>query len=85
MAELPPPNRTPRGVGGMRVHFIEEYDVASWCPTPDGSGPPEQVHVLFRIKGHPTPLVMRLKTQEATDTLIAALQRHRRDVWGPEA
>lgn len=56
-------------------------NVCSWCPTPDGSGPPTQVHVhLGRAPGN--VMTVRLKSAEVCDALIEALQIHRKDVWG---
>lgn len=56
-------------------------NVYSWCPTPDGSGPPTQVHL--HIGNPPGPvMVIRLKSARVTDEIIAALQEHRECVWG---
>lgn len=63
---------------------IEEYTVGSWCPTNDGTGPATAVAIELAIKtkgGDPLPLIMRLKTPRAVDAMIAALQKHRDDVW----
>jgi hypothetical protein len=80
-ANLPPPNRIPRNTAGLAFLPIEEYEVVEWGPLPDGKGPSTQVHFVLRIQGSEIPLVMRLKSAEACDTLIAALQRHRNGVW----
>ncbi len=53
----------------------------SWCPSNDGSGPATQVHVhLLMSFGR---VVVRFKAPESLDAFIAALQKHREDVWGP--
>lgn len=59
---------------------IEEYTVGSWCPTPDGTGPATAVCIELRVDGLP-PLIMRLKTPAAVNKMIAALEKHRDDVW----
>ncbi|HEV3312432.1 MAG TPA: hypothetical protein VG815_18120 [Chloroflexota bacterium] len=78
-AKLPPVNRTPENTAGMAFLPIEDYHVGSWGPLPDGKGPSTQVHFTIRVEG--LPFVIRLKSADACDTLIAALQRHRYDVW----
>lgn len=77
---LPPGNRIPRNLD-MRVIEVEQYTVGSWCPAANGQGPATQVHLLVELKGRNPPFVLRLKTPEAVDTLIAFLKRHRSDVW----
>jgi len=59
---------------------IEEYTVGSWCPSNDGSGLPTAVALELKVDGLP-PLVMRLKSAKAVDDMVAALLKHRRDVW----
>lgn len=78
---LPPVNRVPRELLGLT---LIGYTVGSWCPTQDGSGPPEAVALGLVVDGFPGELVMRLKSPRAVDELIAALQRHKADVW-PDA
>ncbi len=34
-----------------RLAEIEGIQIAEWCPTPDGTGPAEQVHMVIRVKG----------------------------------
>jgi len=82
MAELPPASGVPVNVTGLAYYSLESYKVASWCPTPDGTGPAEQVHLVLNVKWMDAPFILRLKSRRATDELIAALQRHRDDVWG---
>jgi hypothetical protein len=79
--KLPPPDRIPQNVAGMAILPIESYTVASYGPQPDGRPPQTEVHLVIRVRGLPEPLVMRLKSADAADTLIAALQRHRFDIW----
>ena len=62
---------------------VEEFSVAEWCPTPDGSGPPEQVHLAFRVKGIEARLVIRFKSPRSIGRLIASLVKHRNNVWPP--
>lgn len=61
----------------------EECGVFSWSPQPPGSPDPKvtQVHLQF---GKPpgNVVVVRFKSPRTLDKLIAALQDHRRDVWG---
>lgn len=76
MAEISEHGPRPIGLGAT----IEGYTVGSWCPSQDGSGLPTAVAFELRVEGIP-PLVMRLKSPSAVDDLIAALIKHRRDVW----
>lgn len=82
MVDFPEQYETgPRQLKGIT---IEEYTVASWCPTPDGTGPATAVAIDLRIRWNPSTVVsaiMRLKTRRAVDDMIAALQKHRDDVW----
>lgn len=59
----------------------DSVEVASWCPTPDATGPATQVHLLLRM-GEATH-VIRLKSRAAADSLIAALREHTDYVWPP--
>jgi hypothetical protein len=78
---LPPVSRVPENLAGIAYFEIEEYHVGSWSPLPDGKGPATQVHFTLRLRGIETPLVLRLQSARAADELIAALERHRFDVW----
>ncbi len=63
--------------------FIDHYGVAEWCPTPDGSGPPEMVvlHADVDIADIPFTLYLRFKSAGEVDRLIGMLTRHRLSVW----
>lgn len=80
---LPPPNRIPLSLAELGIRNIREYGVASWCPTPDGSGPAEAVvvHLTIETDLGDLQLGLRLKTPRAVDEMIACLERHRNDVW----
>lgn len=58
----------------------EGFDVYSWCPTPEPTVPPTQVHLHVRVGGG--RIVVRFKGPDSLDRLIAALQEHRKDVFG---
>lgn len=77
---LPP--ATP-GNRPLRGPNLSGYTVGSWCPTPDGSGPPQAVAIALHLENGPD-LVFRLKSPRAVDELIQMLLRHKREVW-PEA
>jgi hypothetical protein len=81
---LPPPNRVPVNLAQVGLRNIKSYGVASWCPTPDGSGPAEAVvlHLTIgTVEGDDLEIGLRLKSARAVDEMIAALERHRNDVW----
>ncbi len=83
---LPPMDGTATPLAGRGVFRVTEYGVASWCPSPDGSGPAEAVvlHLKIDAPGGPIELGLNLRTPEAVNTLVAMLLRHRDDVWpGP--
>jgi hypothetical protein len=63
---------------------IESYTVASWCPSPDGSGPATAVALILEVKQLPYSLVMRLKSGDAVNDMIRALEEHRDLVFGEE-
>jgi len=79
MRKLPPETFSGQACGP--VMEIESYNVTEWCPTPDGSGQPEQVWLQVNLKDVPIPMALRLKSMDAVDTLIEALTRHRLNVW----
>lgn len=79
--DLPPAENMKQNLAGVAYHEIEEYGVYSWCPTHDASGPPEQVHVTFKLHGLEHKLALRFKHPGELDRFIMALQRHREDVW----
>ncbi len=81
---LPLADEKPEPLADRPMLRIAEYGVASWCPTPDGSGPAEAVVFHFQVAGpddEVVELAMRLKSPRAVNELIAALERHRDDVW----
>lgn len=80
---LPEPDRRVRPAVAVRLP-ITGYEVAEWNPSPDGTAPPEQVHLIFYLGNDLPPLVARLKSAEETDRLIALLTRHRLNVWPRE-
>ena len=76
----------PHGASGQLFGVtVTEYTVGSWCPTPDGSGPAEAVSMQFmtdvNLKSTMLSFFLRLKSPAAVDEMIAALVRHRDDVW----
>lgn len=60
----------------------EGLHVVSWCPTPDGTGKPQQVHLLVPI-GHDATIAIRFKSRAAVQSIIDALADHGDDVWEP--
>jgi hypothetical protein len=60
----------------------EGFDIYSWCPAPTPTVPATQVHMHV-----PTSLgtmLVRFKGPGTLDRLIAALIKHRVDVWGAD-
>ena len=57
------------------------FDIFSWCPTPEPTVPPTQVHLHVRI-GRTGRVIVRFKGPDTLDRLIAALSDHRREVFG---
>lgn len=60
--------------------MVDAINIYSWCPTPEPTVPPTQVHLHLPIGGHLA--IIRFKSPETLDRVIAALIDHRRDVWG---
>lgn len=81
---LPPPSAG----RPLRGPNVESMSVGSWCPTQDGTGPPQAVSLSFAVRfGSDVPttdIVFRLKTPAKVDELVQMLLRHKRDVW-PES
>lgn len=60
------------------------FHVYSWCPTPEPTVPPTQVHLSADIG--PAHVLWRFKGTGTLDELIGALIKHRVDVFGmPES
>jgi len=62
---------------------VDGITVAEWCSTPNGSGRPEAVALVFNIR-ELGDIVMRLKSRRACDELIDALIEHRDAVFTAE-
>lgn len=74
---------TPRPQGKMVTLGLPEIEIGAWRPADEA--PPEQVHMLFSLKGLP-PFIVRFKSPDSLDFLIEELARYRRYVWpGSEA
>lgn len=61
-----------------------DVQIANWRPTPHGSGPPQQVHLLCHLDlgdGRTLAQAIRFKSPRGLDSFIADLQRHRKEVW----
>jgi hypothetical protein len=75
----------PSEFGGSPLYgrTVKSFTVGSWCPTPDGSGPPQAVAFTIELMSG-EHIVFRLKSPRAVDETIQMLLRHKRDVW-PDA
>lgn len=74
----------PRSLAGEVFIDIEEIHVASWCPTPDGTGRPTQVWLTLKLKGMEGHLRLRFTSPRTIGRVINNLRKHRDDVWPPE-
>jgi hypothetical protein len=83
--DLPEPERIVQNVADTMFLPCHGYIVSTWTPEADGRGTPEAVvlRVPVELPGLPEFEVMvRLKSADAVDTLIASLMCHRNAVWG---
>lgn len=71
------PPRNTQMLGPM----VEGFAVVEWCPTPDGSGKPTAVAIVFNVAQF-GDVVLRLKSRRAVDATIDALIEHRDVVFG---
>jgi hypothetical protein len=83
MSSPPPGSRIPVNLDEIaaEIYPVREYHVSSWCPARDGKGPATQVHLWMRLPELDRVITLRIKSAEDCDQLIAALERHRNDVW----
>jgi hypothetical protein len=81
--KLPPPEDEPRNVRMVALD-IASAEIVEWHPLPDGQGRPTQVWLIVTFHGAPLPAVWRFKGPDTLGQIIAALQRHRANVW-PDA
>lgn len=63
---------------------LDGYSIAEWGPERDGKGKPTQVHLVLEVKELGVSFVIRFKSADAVDRHIAALLRHRSNVFGAE-
>ena len=61
--------------------MVDGFIIAEWCPSPDGSGDPEAVAVVFNVR-RLGDVVLRLKSKRAVDEMIEGLKKHRDSVFG---
>lgn len=64
---------------------MDGIEVSEWTPLLNGEGQPTQVHLTISPGEGPLDIfrfVVRLKSKDACDRLIEALQRHRDNVFG---
>lgn len=73
-----------RNLAGVAYLNIEDINIAEFHELPDGQGPPSQVHMTINVRGIPIPLVMRFKGPDTLDSIVAALVKHRNNVWPPK-
>ena len=81
---VPDPNRIPRNVADDIPTIVSMgYHVGSWTPELDGKGPLEAVVLRMdcEMDGLEFGVGMRIKSCKEMNRLIAALERHRDDVW----
>lgn len=56
--------------------------VRQWFPTPDGTGQPEQVHVVLDLDSEAMPaLIVRFKSRKGLDAFVADLLENANAVW----
>lgn len=60
--------------------IAESIECYSWCPTPEPTVPPTQVHLLIPLAGG--KVCIRFKGTHTIDQLIEQLKFHRTDVFG---
>ncbi len=60
--------------------MVHGFTVVQWCPSPDGTGKPTAVALVFNVR-EMGDIVMRLKSREMVDQTIAALKLHRDAVF----
>jgi len=83
MADIPDPTFDGRPLSDNPPLELHSWSVFEWCPTPDGSGPPEEMHLVFELAGalDGARLAFRIKSRRAADQMVAILERHRDSVW----
>jgi hypothetical protein len=71
----------------MVIFALEGYRVSNWHDLPDGRGTPSAVVFSLMLDKAGEKVLgteeigMRLKSPAAVDELVAALQRHKFEVW----
>ncbi len=65
------------------IEIPDVFHVFSWSPSPPGTENAKCTQVHLHFGTSVGTLFMRFKGPNTIDDLIDALQKHRRDVWGP--
>ena len=66
----------------MGILEIEEYSLSQWHPTDDGSGKPEQLHLILKIRDiEDMSFALRFKSRRAWETLTAIGDGHADQIW----
>lgn len=79
------PRNVPDVVKGTPLQ-IESLGVFCWSEgRADENVPPSQVHVVLELAGDLPPLVLRLKSAGAVNTVIRMLEENRNEVWPGES
>ena len=73
-------------LAGQQYYPVSLIDVAEFHESNDASDDPTAVLLIMKIEGEPDiPFILRLKSRQTTDELIAALMTHSKAVWPDDA
>lgn len=78
-------NRSRKPSPGLdRYIEIDNFRIAAWCRDDKAQLPPEQVHLIFKMKDNPVSLLVRFHSPDTIGFMIEELAKYRKEVW-PEA
>ncbi len=67
--------------GLLQVLEVESLETAVWCPDEQAQQPPEQVHLILRVKGLDYPFIVRFLGPDTLGFFLEEMSRYRRIVW----
>jgi hypothetical protein len=70
--------------GLLQVLEVESLETAVWCPDDQAQQPPEQVHLILKVKGLDYPFIVRFLGPDTLGFFLEEMSRYRRQVW-PDA
>ena len=67
--------------GLVAAREIEEFSIKAWCPDTEAKAPPEQVHIILKLKRAVMAYILRFNSPDTLGWFIEELIWYRRTVF----